>query len=136
MLLAAACFSARFVTYSWRLWMAASIAVIMSRLVGSCLSAPLIRASAASGSSMVRFTMWPYPSLMMWLGLAGCCCCWAAALAAARYSVGEEILSGKRAAIAAPPAAARLVDKERGGRFILPIREAVFDLGTGVGLLA
>jgi len=37
--------------------MAASIAVMISRLVGSCWSAPLIRASATSGLSMVRFTM-------------------------------------------------------------------------------
>ena len=56
-LLVAACFSARLVIWSWRLWIAASIAVMISQLVGSCWSAPLIRASVAFGSSMVRFTM-------------------------------------------------------------------------------
>jgi len=74
--------------------------------------------------------------MIMWLGWLGCCCCWVAALAAAEYSVGEGILSGKSAATAAPPAAARLVDEGRSGRFFLPIRDAVLDVGTGVGLLA
>ena len=73
---------------------------------------------------------------MIWFGWLEACCSWAAALAAAEYSVGEGILSGKRAATAAPPAAARLVDEGRDGQFFLPIRDPVLDVGTGVGLLA
>jgi len=131
-----ACFSARSIIWVWREWMAANIAVMTSRLLGSCLLAPWMRSSAACGSSMDWFITCAHPSVMMWLAWPGICCCWAAALAAAEYSCGEGILSGKRAATAAPPAAARLVDKGRDERFFLPIREAVLDVGTGVGLLA
>jgi len=58
------------------------------------------------------------------------------ALAAAEYSDGKGILSGNRAATAASAAAGTFMDEGQQRRPFLPIRDAVLDVGTGVGLLA
>jgi len=63
-----ACFSARPMIWVWREWMAARIAVMMSRLVGSWCLAPSIRFSTNSGSSMHWLITCAQPSVMMWLG--------------------------------------------------------------------
>jgi len=116
--------------------MAASMAVMTSRLLGSCFLAPWMRSSAACGSSMDWLITCAHSSVMIWLGWPEACCCWAAVLAAAEYSCGEGILSGNRAATTAPTAAGTLVDKGHDWRPFFLIRDAVLDIGTGVGLLA
>jgi len=57
-------------------------------------------------------------------------------LAATEYSDREGILSGNRAPTAAPASAGTFVDEGREERPVLPIRDAVLEVGTGIGLLA
>ena len=138
--------------------MAARITVITSRLVGSLVVAPSIKLSADCGSSIEWLITCAHPSVMMWLGwLLGCgrgglCmysrkegkllvpgrgrgCCGSRADALAAYSagVGRPL---ERAAEAAAAAAGTLVDDGREGRFFFPTRDAVREMGAGVGLLA
>ena len=153
-----ACFSARPMIWVWRDWMAARITVITSRLVGSLVVAPSIRLSADCGSSIEWLITCAHPSVMIWFGWllgcgrgglcmysckegkllvpggrGGCCCSRADTLAAYSAGVGRPL---ERAAEAAAAAAGTLVDDGRGGRFFFPTRDAVREMGAGVGLLA
>jgi len=123
--------------------MAARIAVMTSRLVGSLCFAPAIRSSADCGSSIDWLMTCAQPSLMTrlswleWLGWGGLCCL-------VLYSSGEEKMlepfgsgrgrRGCRAAVAA--VAETVVDEGWEGRGSLPTLEAVREIGVGVGLLA
>jgi len=125
--------------------MAARMAVITSRLVGSLSLAPAIRSSADCGSSIDWLITCAYPSLMISLGWLeehgrGRLCC-----LLMHSSVEGKILepcrpgggrSGSRATVAAAAAAGRLVDDGREGRFFFPTRDAVLKIEAGVGLLA
>jgi len=68
-----ACFSGRPMIWVWREWMAAKMVVMMSRLVGSLVVAPVIRSSADYGSSIAWLITCAQPLVMIWLGwLDGC----------------------------------------------------------------
>jgi len=140
--------------------MAARMAVMTSRLVGSLVFAPAIRSSAHWGSSIDWLITCAHPSVMIWLGWlvgrgrgglcmyscregkmlepcgpdggrGGCCCSRVVALAAYSAGVGRPL---ERAAVVAM--AETVVDEGREGRLFLPTRDAVLVMGVGVGLLA
>jgi len=139
-----ACFSARPMICVCRDWIAARITVIMSRLVGSLVVAPSVRLFADCRSSIKWLIICTYSSVMMWLGWlegrgrGGLCCL-------LMYSSREgKVLEpcgpggGRgacRAAEAAAAAAGTLVDDGQEGRFFFPTRDAVREMGAGVGLL-
>jgi len=137
-LLVEACFSAWPMIWVCREWIAVSIAVIISQLQGSRVLAPSIKSSADWGSSIDWLMTCAHPSVLMWLGWPGRL--WR--LAAYPAGVGKMLgpcgpggaKSGGRAAVAA--AAEAVVEDGREGRFFFPIRDAVREIGAGVGLLA
>jgi len=72
---------------------------------------------------------------MMWLGLLGCSYFWVVVLAATEYSDWEGSQSGNWAATAALAAVGTFIDERWEGRPFLPIQDAVFRVGTGIGLV-